>query len=354
MATSRSTAVFLMIFLGIIIIGVLITVIAVILYKRHLNKVISGEEHDLHTKVVEPKMVLRTVLICILAIWLMTITFKFDALCTDVKNLSYNMNEQYDYMTGLYSEMDNLYSKIDAQNNICEDYDFSFGKVDTDKKTVEMDLKVWLKEYSEETAVTVSFGGNSWALKNQGGVFKGNIPVDLFTDYETEPVLAVETNGMVKSQKLEQCPSGFFYDLVFPSFTCIPATDGYSISYDSKGNMVVSGNMTVFEDGPKIEGITLNTVSIAYEVDGTIIKESPLNFINGAADEIDVSESFPVENNSEFNICIKSTNSAGYTVIQSIVCYDWEQKGDIVSEGDYAVFDESGTCLFRKDYTQYK
>lgn len=322
--------------------AILIILLAVLLYRRHLDRVVSGEERDLHTKAVEPGAVLRTVLICVLAIWLLISMANISVLKSEVENLSQQVSSQYSWIAAQLEEMD---EKLDAQTGLTQDYWFDFKNVDPEKKTMDMELHVLLNEYSGSTAVSVKFGDTVTELKNIGGEFFAQIPVELFTLYETYPVLTAETDGVIRSEELDRCIDGY------PGETLLPmlwAGDDVRLEYDKKGNLTASGGMTVFEDSAKIGGLTLQSASVTFELDGEIVKEIPLTFTDGQSEELEVSESFPVaERGQQFYICLKSVNSAGWTVTQRIAYYDWEGGGKVYLGGDFSVADENGALLFQ-------
>lgn len=319
--------------------GLLIAAAAVILYRRHLDRVVAGEEHGLHTNAAEPSDVIRTVLICILAIWLISCMSNISKMRNELQAMRQQMEQQYSQLSGQLYEME---EKLKAQDSVIGDYDFSFRDLDAESRTIVMQLRVSLKEYGEDTEVSVNCGGDVTALENAGGVFSGNVQLELFRLYEDFPVLTVETGGVKKTQVLDGCPDGYPAEYLLP---ILVAGDRAQIKYRN-GALIVSGGYTVYDDGAKIQGLTVKSSSLVFELDGKTVKEFPLEFTSGAADLDDVSGSYQAQKGQQFDILLKSVTGDDWTVTQRVAYYSWEDGYKVLTYGDMTVTDKNGVILF--------
>ena len=329
------------------IVGLLVALVAIILYKRHLNRVVSGKEHDLHTRTVEPGTVLRSVLICLMNVnilLLMVMNIQLKLSLADVKDTLYDQGDrlrEINYKLNALDELDELVA-------LTRDYQFSFKNFDPKSKTVEMELDVLLKEFSENTSASVRFDDTVAQLQNKGdGSFSGSIPVELFKNYESYPVLYLETEGLIKTQELNKCPIGCIAEYLLPSPSIFASR--IEIKYDKNGNLLISGNMEVNKiEKEMIDGYTLESASIAFELDGEIVKEIPLQFVDRKTDIVDISATIPAKKDQPFTICLKSVTGAGWTVTEMFAYYDWKEGYGIYGNGDFSVTDENGALLYSR------
>ena len=320
-------------------VGVIIALLAVILYRRRLDRVASGAEHDLHTRVAEPRQVVRSVLICILAIWMLISIVSISSLRTELRDLKQQTDSQYN---SLFYQIQSVGEAVSEREAITESYDFHFSDLDPENRTIDMVLNLRLKECKEDTVALVSLGNTVAELSRSGGSFSGRIPVELFRLYEEPPVLSVNTDGIIRSMTLDKCPDGYFGEYLLPMLWAYE--DGVKFDYGRKGDLTVSGNMTIVDNGEKIEGIELKSSSVVLELDGRTVKEIPFELKDDGSTAVDISCSVPAEG-GQLWVYIRSVTDAGWVIKQSVTCY-----GEHMSEysvGDITVTDANGSVLLK-------
>ena len=322
-------------------VGGMITIASIVAYRRHLDRVVSGQERNVHTRIVEPGSAMSMVLIGLLCIWVLTSLTKISALNSSIDQLRQEINNQR-YWLG--DRIEELEEKLDAQTAIISDYEFSFGAVDKEQRTVSMQFRVVLKSYDENSRVFLNFGTQSAELTNENGAFTGSIPVGLFQAYPNPPVLEVKTGSVTQTQTLEDCPYGTLAELCLP--TLLNTMDEFTVKEDKQGNITVYGQVSIMEEGNKVEGVSITGADVVMKLGEEEQKRIPLNFVDGRVEEMRIDSSFPNPDNRRFTICLETRNDLGWVVSQAIACYDPMQQEMVYIAGDLSVADQTGVTMF--------
>lgn len=322
-------------------VGGLVALINGIAYSRHLDRVVSGEERNVHTRIVEPGSAMSMVLIGLLCIWVLTSLTKISTLNDRVEQLRMDMNNR---LNSLQDQVVELEEKLDAQSAIISDYEFSFGAIDKEQRTVSMQFRAVLKSYEENSRVFLNFGTQSAELNNENGAFTGSIPVGLFQVYPNPPVLEVKTGSVTQTQTLEDCPYGTLAELCLP--TLLNTMDEFTVKEDKQGNLTVYGQVSIMEEGDKVEGVSITGADVVMKLGEEEQKRIPLNFVDGRVEEMRIDSSFPNPDNRRFTICLETRNDLGWVVSQAIACYDPMQQEMVYIAGDLSVADQNGVTMF--------
>ena len=326
-----------------LVLGAIIAAISCHLYKKHLARVVSGEERDIHSKTADPKSVFGVLLAVIICIWLITAMFSLSSLITRTNRQTQQLNNQYRQMEWSFRALE---EKLDAQSDIAQNVYFEFGAINPEKRTISVDFEITLKKYREDSTVAISLGNEKTVLTGENGYFRGTLEANLFISYENYPVLTVTTDGVTESQILDECFGGCLAD------ACLKMMGGehfYEMKYDRKGKMNVTGTISLIRNEAKIKACGLKSTSVVMLAGDKTLKKIPVNFTGDVSDEIPLKSAFEIEKGTPFYLCIEYETDAGWTVRSKIAYYDWNEGYRVFMGNEISVTDENGTVIFAEN-----
>ena len=149
-----------------IVVAVLIIAVSIIIYNKRLDKIAKGELHDTHNPIPEPKttaeFLYKTILLVIVSISLISIS-TLSGMVISLRNDVDNMrNDQGELSDELYT----LRSDLEEQARLVASSDWSFENVDYNTMTTDVNYSATLKQYSDDTEVTLSINGNNINRRN--------------------------------------------------------------------------------------------------------------------------------------------------------------------------------------------
>ena len=127
---------------------------------------------------------------------------RLSSIYTSFQSLQAETNSR---LSNVASQLNSIYSNIDThleeQSNLLSDYTWEYAGMDLDAKTASLKVSILPKEYSEQTAASVSFNGVETFLTLKDGMFTGEVTLPLFRDVDS--VRAVLRDGdVIRTQTL--------------------------------------------------------------------------------------------------------------------------------------------------------
>ncbi|MBR3057425.1 MAG: hypothetical protein IKG93_05585 [Clostridiales bacterium] len=327
--------VFLIILFAIILLVVIFSIRA---YQKHLDRVVEGKERDVHTRVAEPRTVLAWVVAVLLAIFTINTMVENAALRTQMENMEQALVQNQQYLS---SQIQALENKLDEQDKLAEEYDFSFGKIDTQEKTVEVLFTVQLKEYTVQTRATISYGSSSCELENKNGKFVGTLKAPLFED--CEPCSLVVVNGDdIKGETLENTFSGKLGNMILN--TGDDWCSGYESEWSKDGKFRVHGTqgVAIKEWLPKEN---TKGVKLTFRVNGVVVKSIPIPIHDGEG-SIDFDETFQMAASASFDMWLESELECGWTASKKVGKYEQSVGFSYCLGNEVCVYGEQGQKIY--------
>ena len=241
-----------------IVVAIIITVISIIAYNKRLDRITKGEVRDAHSNVPEPQttagFTYKAVLIALSIIALLTIS-RVNGMIDGLNHTINNLQSQLHLMS---MDMLELKESVEQSGNLVSNLSYEIASEDMEKKTGALNFSLNLKQYSENTKVTISLGNHEAQLKKTTpGTFSGKITVDLFGFYDQLKVCIAEDN-------ITKVESSDFQQYLFWNVLPMPRLECNLESKESRGKIKCNGWYSLAFDNPeKIEFAT-----IAYVVDG--------------------------------------------------------------------------------------
>ena len=272
----------LALYIGIMIIIAAIAIgISVIAYNRHLDKVTRGEVHDTHSMVPEPRSTTGIVYKIILMVIVVLIYFSVGTMSGNISNMNHRINQLENDVRTLTYKVEDLTYELEQKDRLVSGFEYEVS--DPVDSIVNVDFKLWVREYTDDTTVTMDIAGRNIALEGNGnGMFYCNFPVSIFEDCSL-PMVSITGNGKTVGETIE-FPDYLFWDYIpFPSLTCQfetkPGLTGMkttgSYSYDLyPGDNVESVTVTYLSEGRELKTMDITSQALKNE---TITLENGLD-----------------------------------------------------------------------------
>ena len=324
-----------------LIIAIIITVISIIAYNKRLDRITKGEVRDAHSNVPEPQttagFTYKAVLIVLSIIALLTIS-RVNGMIDGLNHTINNLQSQLHLMS---MDMLELKESVEKSDNLVSDLSYEIASEDMEKKTVDLNFSLTLKQYSENTKVSIILGDHEAQLKKTTpGAFSGKITVDLFGFYDQLKVCIAEDN-------VTKVESSDFQQYLFWNVLPLPRLECNLESKDSRGKIKCNGWYKLAFDNPeKIEFAT-----ISYIADGKELKnfEATTEVKNGTQIYLDKD----IVVTSSLSIRVDILTKDGYKIsTQHVLAYT--ASPDYLEDDYERIFDSTGTLVWGNEkYENY-
>ena len=265
-----------------IVVAVLIIAVSIIIYNKRLDKIAKGELHDTHNPIPEPKttaeFLYKTILLVIVSISLIsisTLSGMVISLRNDVDNMRSDQGE-------LSNELYTLRSDLEEQARLVASSDWSFENMDYNTMTTDVNYSATLKQYSDDTEVTLSINGNNILLERteySPGTYSGKFTAGFFDDL-MNGTLIIKTAGISTTETVQLAESLVWDFFPFPGmssqFTTKRTPGG--LKYDGKYQLHFD-DIGQNSDGkmPGINNVTVTYISSGKELATVDITEQALS-----------------------------------------------------------------------------
>ncbi|MBE6990795.1 MAG: hypothetical protein E7426_08675 [Ruminococcaceae bacterium] len=314
----------------ILVVGITVTVIGFLVYNRRINKIAKGELRDRHSPIPTPEAtvngVYKVVLMVVVVIALLSISAlhgKVIDLQHSISNLQFAEHELY-RLRDLVEQSDKRVLSVSLE----------VSDPDSAARTGKIHMTVTLEEYSEDTAVTLRFSGQSIRFEEiSPGVYGAYFTGDLFAPC-TEPTLSISDDGKTILEPVYDV----FPEWIFQECLPLPGMTPQISSRSMLGRLKCEGAYTVWADHPN----DIESVSLTYMTGGRDIKTLDITEKTVGEEEITLEKGLPLEGDLTFRIEIL-TKSGFKIVDQRLVCGNSDDSG---VEGFIQIQDLNGNILW--------
>ncbi len=329
-----SKALFLVIIL--MILAAIIIIVSFLAYNKRLNRIASGEIRDTHSNIPEPGttagITYKTVLICLTIFTLLSVS----TLTGIVRSMNNTINNMKSSQHDMNMNILELQRQIEQSNSLLSDISWEITGQDAEKKTVDLKFTISLKQFSENTTVTLGLKDKEFPLtKTTLGNYVGQITTSLFEDYEQLKVCITE-NGVTRVESANFDRYLFWDTLPMPRIEC------NFTSKDSMGKVKCNGWYRLAFNAPE----KINKVTVTYLADGKELKSFDATKEAKENTQIDLEKDLTVEKNLALLIEIQTED--GYKICQkTIVIY--KASPDSVDEDYERIYDSAGNLVWENE-----
>ena len=211
--TNISISIFIMIGIASVIV-----VISLIAYNRRLDRIARGEIRDTHTALPEPGTTAGiTYKVVLMALMILTVinVSTVSGLVIPMQNSINNLRSTND---DLYREINELHRDLAEQYKKASYSSWEPLSVDPAMNTAELKLYVGLKEYSEDTKVSIDLNGGEIPLTmGRSGEFSTTVTAGIFDQYRNAKLL-INDGGRIYTESFDFPEELFWEYLPMPSF----------------------------------------------------------------------------------------------------------------------------------------
>ena len=139
------------------LVAVIIIAVSIIAYNKHLDKVTKGEAHDTHSAIPEPRSTASVIYKIVLMIIVILSYLGISTANGMIGGLQTRIGELDSEVNGLRFEISNLRSQIEDRDRLIRNFEYEVS--DPENNLVDVTFKLWLKEFTDNTTVSIDIAG---------------------------------------------------------------------------------------------------------------------------------------------------------------------------------------------------
>ena len=321
-----------------IMIGIasVIVVISLIAYNRRLDRIARGEIRDTHTALPEPGTTAGiTYKVVLMALMILTVinVSTVSGLVIPMQNSINNLRSTND---DLYREINELHRDLAEQYKKASYSSWEPLSVDTATNTAELKLYVGLKEYSEDTKVSIDLNGGEIPLAmSRSGEFSTTVTAGIFDQYRDAKLL-INDGGRIYTESFDFPEELFWEYLPMPSFQATFDSD-YTL-----GKLSYSGSYSVTVSSRPED---INTATLTYMTSGRDLKTIDITDKIKTGEWIELDKGLGVDKDLSFKTEINTKD--GFKITKTSVMI-YAADGTEYKEG-LTISDANGTVLYSEE-----
>ena len=309
-------------------------------YRRHISNVLNGVEEK-GKRISSPGDAVSWVLVALLILWNGINLTQISLLQSSVNSLNSRISDMQRDMsinaTDISYKLEQIYSPVKYAS-------MSLERLDEDM-TAHFELTLELKEYSDDTKVSVRYGEKSYDLTGTNGVYTGEVERGLFEEPCGIPSTIVSENGVNKVASVPEFEINALWEELLPSVYAskLPHEAKYS-----HGVFKIDSEMWVNKVYYK-DGVDMTDAYVLVTINGEEVEKIPLDLaILESQDKvvIDLNKKYDVKDGDLFVLYTVCENSLGYSVRQMEWFYKmgarFPEDSDNISDMPYKTVYKSG------------
>lgn len=297
-------------------------------------------------------LIVSLILLLCMAVLLVVCLFKISALSSLV-SLSAEETECHEAcVESLRSELNGMKLALEElarrDASLLSVMDYSMGEPAGDTNMVPVRLSIVPKILTEDMRLSVTIGDVTTPLTREGNTFLGDVEVGLFYNYNTTPLLTIESAAGIQTEYLEDMDFCYLFRNYLPEL----CQYGYGTSSGDSEDMLVDATFgfetkTEYLDTP----VTFTDVTMVKEVNAKeVLRQDILSQIT-ESDEVgpaQFSTQFQMKPGEETVIRIIAQDSLGYVHTLDMCCrFDGEaDEGVQIEWSGSQIHDRNGELVF--------
>ena len=255
------------------LVAVIIIAVSIIAYNKHLDKVAKGEAHDTHSAIPEPRSTASVIYKIVLMIIVILSYLGISTANGMISSLQSRIGQLDAEVNGLQCEVQNLRYQLEDEARLVRSFEYEISEPENNLADVK--FKLWLKEFTDKTEVSLSIAGQDVAFTNDGGgMYTGKVTLSLF-DHCQVPVVSIKNGELIENETVD-FPEELFWDYIpVPMFSChfdgkdtlsgkTKYTGEYWLDFSIPGN-IESVTITYFSNGEELKTMDITTGALSGE-----------------------------------------------------------------------------------------
>ena len=291
--------------------------------------------------------------VVILTIALCACVFKIKVLESNLENLDYAMDRQYQQvMNQVQSIYQNVDEKLREEASLLSLVEAEYGEFNLEDHTIDVTVKLVPKLISDDMKVRVSINGRNTDLSRTGNNFVGTIPVDIYNMGE-QILMTIETEAGTQTQYLSEIQVEYLWGDIIPSlyYSDISGQGTFSDGkYTLKGHIKINCSPTADTPDVKFERFILVTELNGMQINQEDITSDVLNYEgypHGDYWRSEYNMECEAVEGDELGIYLEATDSLGY--LHRMLLHHWKVLDGATAEavdGSEYIYDPNGVQIF--------
>lgn len=321
-----------------ILAGAIISLLSLHIYNKRLEKIAKGEIRDVHSKILDPGttagLSYKVVLIVIIIISFISIaglTGRIDSLYNQINSMQRTQNS-------MESELTQIRYQLEESTKLVSSMDWNLTDEDLKNNSINVDLKVTLKSFSDDTTVTLDVNGTQIPMsKVSSGTYQKKFTANIFEDY-TQLKLLITQNGITTVETPTDFPDYLFWSyLPMPSLECCFESDMKA------GKLTYGGWYKLVTDYPE----DIEKATVTYVSDGKDLKTIDATKEAKELSEITLEKGLDVK--KDLTLRMEFLTKDGYKIEQQSVVI-FEARPDLEDNDYLRIYDSNGTLVWEDPY----
>lgn len=318
---------------------------------------------------------------------------RINSLETDIQLLRHDRQND---LHSLQQRISNIHNDVDEQMkkeaSLFSGVEHFLGAPDTENRKAMLGVSVVPKTETDGMKVALSVDGQTAEMKKENGKYTATVPVSMFEEYDTAPLVTIRTGNETKNEYLEAVPVSYLWSNYLPAIESVEIwnTDVILREDGDKSTVTVNGNMEMSYCRAKVSPeVDFEKLYLVAETEnGEIAKKAITEAVaenrnDGAVDAKEVlkeivaertnqteevvalsspfREIYDIGENEELSLYVVAEDSLGY--VHKVCAFKWNRPDENGNRreptrvpewaGAYnrgeEIYDKDGTLLFGKE-----
>lgn len=294
------------------------------------------------------------ILLIVMAILLLFLLYRTAVLSDEIEYLRSRISgvssDIHDVQSNVRSIYNNVDEKLKEQASLFSGVEYTLGELDTDTHTVTVTLQAVPKLLTDNMELSVQFGDKTAVFHRDGNVFTVQIPVQMFMNYGTFPLVCIKSDTGTQTEYLGEVDLSWLYQRYLPE---IYANIGHN--FNLTGNKLILDSHMHISSKPVSADLTVDFVKyeLITEVNGKEIAREDMteaiqkDIRDGGSYDVRFHTTIDAKVGDVVAFYLLAEDSLGY--VHKTEAFHWYEENGAVAElvsmdGDH-IYDKNGNLL---------
>ncbi|MBQ7921460.1 MAG: hypothetical protein IJ325_02645 [Clostridia bacterium] len=298
--------------------------------------------------------IIKTVLLIVMAALILFLLYRTATLADNIEYLQSRISNLLSDIGDVQSNVRNIYTNVDKQlkeqASLFSGVEYSLGALNTETHTVAVTLDVVPKTVTENMELSVEFGGETVVFDRDGNTFTADIPVNMFVNYGTYPLVCIVSEAEVQTEYLDTVDLSRLYQRYLPE---LYANIGHNFNLNH-GKLYLDSHMHIASKSiPADPAVDFVKYELITEVNGTEIARDDLtaevseDIHDGGSYDTQFRMTIDAQAGDVVVFYLLAEDSLGY--IHKIQAFHWYEEDGTVAElasmDADRIYDKNGNLL---------
>ena len=259
-----------------------------------------------------------------------------------------NLRNQIEYLEShtdtIGSRIDSIYNNVDErlkqEASLISSVEYEVGEINIETQKADVRFKIVPKNITDEMTISINMGEDSADFSREGNEFTTTLKCGIFLDYESKPIISIQTDEGIQTEQLEDVDLGSLYHEYLPYVDAEMA----GTSTETNASLTIDGNVSVnYKPSSSDEKVTLKKIELITELDGKEIDREDITFeMEEYHCDFSIKETYKMKDGMNLVMYVEAVDTAGF--IHRTAEYSWSRE-DGMGRYDNGIYDKEGNLL---------